>query len=722
MARLARALAVITVMVVLVHSCTALGLSWPFGHSVSTSGKVRSPATQLEIRDRAIDVSEIPSIPLFRGTTATEFCRLDASSTIVDTITHINAYRTNIGKLIIPHGEIVQNGERCGGDGTGITQLFVNRDFSSAEAANSTGVLSIYNEFIKQRTASIVFTAISEAERESAGFYIGYDSEARICGGKAAWPAKTFYLFINTYLRFTDATLGSIERNDGTTETGMAVFKPSGGVCVYKNVVTELPGLPSPTPAPLSALSVADEQQIAGIIDAGAVTIPIPTTTDTIPGTTPIPVEQSILDEPVATTTTATSKPTLGSNTTVTSVTTSAITSTLITTAFNTTSLISIDSATLPIDVPVDESIAPATTVPDEIADLPTESTVAPPVMSSTIASGVTTLVPNESASMPLLESSTIVPGATITNPVDASAVSVTAGIIDPTGHSTSVLIVTTIRPVESTTTTPNVTINAQSTTVTSMETSDGILASTTITPSESTTIDAPIISSIATTMVSTGSTSITLVNGTVLDRDPPTVPPPVQGVTVITVSSASPTEIQSNATLVTLIDSSTGNGPPNGIDSMAIPSSMPSTFNDTEVVEITLTGNGSDPAVVVNSNTTPEGAPINATINDVVNIIIPLEGGGNASLAFNFFNLVSGSEGISLSSTEIENVIEATLGDVLHITVPTMGGLTSTVIELHTSAFLSPLMPVAPTDARREIVDVAQVTQENGGIGERVQ
>lgn len=44
-----------------------------------------------------------------------------------------------------------------------------------------------------------------------------------MCGGKTTFKEGTIYLFIDTFLRFSDESLGRIRRDNGITETGMGV-------------------------------------------------------------------------------------------------------------------------------------------------------------------------------------------------------------------------------------------------------------------------------------------------------------------------------------------------------------------------------------------------------------------------------------------------------------------------------------------------------------------
>lgn len=55
-------------------------------------------------------------------------------------------------------------------------------------------------------------------------FFVGLDSEDRVCGGETRFPIGTLYLFIDTFLRFSVEGLGRIRRENGVTETGMGVY------------------------------------------------------------------------------------------------------------------------------------------------------------------------------------------------------------------------------------------------------------------------------------------------------------------------------------------------------------------------------------------------------------------------------------------------------------------------------------------------------------------
>lgn len=72
-------------------------------------------------------------------------------------------------------------------------------------------------------------------------------------------------MFVDTFLRFQDERLGFIARYNGVTETGLAIFKPREGVCLFKNAISTTTGatLPPPTSGPGAALPSPRPEQEA---------------------------------------------------------------------------------------------------------------------------------------------------------------------------------------------------------------------------------------------------------------------------------------------------------------------------------------------------------------------------------------------------------------------------------------------------------------------------
>lgn len=115
----------------------------------------------MDVSVRKVESEVLPDLVLYRGTNATQHCRLDSSSPIAENIVHKRVYNRTDGTLFVLHRHIYVNSERCGQNKTSYMSIYPSNLLSDANTASAANLTDMYQKLQASTWASIVFSQIT---------------------------------------------------------------------------------------------------------------------------------------------------------------------------------------------------------------------------------------------------------------------------------------------------------------------------------------------------------------------------------------------------------------------------------------------------------------------------------------------------------------------------------------------------------------------------------